>query len=191
MPVQDEVEVRAVAGKSPIGPGTDLDPVRQQALPGDGEVRRVRLERDAAAGHTERGEHLTAAGVDVEDPFGPAGGFRGQRDVVPGQRVAHHPPGQAGEVPAGQRLGGGLGQQPVDLGTSVSVIGHRVTPDERPSPPRRSDQPDSTRPPQKCNAFSTAEATVGTMPSSRNAGMKQTISGSTLRTPTRRAASST
>ena len=37
--------------------------------------------------------------------------------VVPRQRVTHHPPGQAAEVPAGQRLGGGLGQQPVDLGT--------------------------------------------------------------------------
>ena len=48
-----------------------------------------------------------------------------------------------------------------------------------------------TRADQKCRAFSTADATVGTMPSSRNAGMKQTINGSTLRTPTRRAASST
>ena len=49
----------------------------------------------------------------------------------------------------------------------------------------------SSSPSQKCRAFSTADATVGTMPSSRNAGMKQTINGSTLRTPTRRAASST
>ena len=46
-------------------------------------------------------------------------------------------------------------------------------------------------PAQNCSAFMIAEATVGTTPSSRNAGMKQVISGSTLRTPTRRAAAST
>ena len=61
----------------------------------------------------------------------------------------------------------------------------------RPGAVERSTAAISSSPSQKCRAFSTADATVGTMPSSRNAGMKQTINGSTLRTPTRRAASST
>lgn len=43
----------------------------------------------------------------------------------------------------------------------------------------------------QANAFINDDATVGTTPSSRNAGMKHSISGSTLRTPTRRAAAST
>ncbi len=40
---------------------------------------------------------------------------------------------------------------------------------------------------QSESARASAEATVGTTPSSRNAGMKHVISGSTLRTPTLRA----
>ena len=115
MPVQDEVEVGAATGKSATVRGRTSIPYGSRRARATGRFGGYGSSATLPRRHTERGQHLAAAGVDVEDPFGPAGGLRGQGDVVPGQRVAHRPAGESGEVPAGQRFGGGLGQQPVDV----------------------------------------------------------------------------
>lgn len=106
-------------------------------------------------------------------------------DAEAGRLPAHCPQLQHNSIDCASAISRSTSQTPATVTGTTRSPGRRSG---RAPARHRSSSADHA---QKCNALSTADATVGTIPSSRNAGMKQTISGSTLRTPTLRAAAST
>ena len=65
--VEDQIELAVADRKSGCRPFDHLDAERSQPCCGDGDVRSVRLDRDAPRRRPKRTEDLASAGIDVQD----------------------------------------------------------------------------------------------------------------------------